>query len=192
MRAKGCKTIGMDFSEHSLRIARSSGHLALPADETGWSQIAQGSVDFVRMNHVLEHLYEPAQVLRRLRARMAPGAVLHIAVPNPDGLSARLYGRYWFGLDCPRHVIFFPLHTLRAWLEHLGFSILEVITEPAAKDFIRSQALQARHRYGMEYGDLDQLGRREDLRGKAALPVLFARLIGLPDRFHVFAARPAT
>jgi hypothetical protein len=44
----------------------------------------------------------------------------------------------------------------------------------------------------MDYGDLDQLGNREDLRGKAALPVLLAQLIGLPDRIHVFAARPAS
>jgi hypothetical protein len=185
-------TIGMDFSEHSLRAAQGGGHRALPADEAGWSEIAQGSVDFVRMNHVLEHLYEPTQVLRRLHAKMGAGAVLHIAVPNPDGLSARLYGRYWFGLDCPRHVIFFPLHTLGGWLEQLGFRVLEVVKEPAAKDFIRSRALLARHRYGMDYGDLDQLGNREDLRGKAALPVLLAQLIGLPDRIHVFAARPAS
>jgi SAM-dependent methyltransferase len=189
MRAQGCSTVGMDLSERTLEEVRSRGHVALPAVSVGWNAIADSSVDFVRMNHVLEHLYCPEEVLLRLRSKMRPGARLHIAVPNPEGLSARLFGRYWHGLDCPRHVILFPPRVLATWLDRLGFSKRQVLHEPLYKDFIRSQARAWRRRQGADAAVLDELISSPLRRLLAALPVLVATLAGFPDRFHLIAER---
>jgi hypothetical protein len=120
---------------------------------------------------------------------MSSGGVLHISAPNPDGLSARLYGRHWHGLDCPRHVILFPPKVLSRWLNDLGFRLLEVVREPVTKDLIRSKALMTQHRYAQHRADVNKLITREDERAKAALPVLLGRFMGLNDRFHIFVAR---
>ena len=189
MRARGYATIGMDFSDISLGIVRGNGHRALPANEAGWGEIADGSLEFVRMNHVIEHLYEPGEVLKRLYSKMSPGGVLHISAPNPDGLSARLYGRHWHGLDCPRHAILLPPKVLSRWLNDLGFRLLDVLREPVTKDLIRSKALMNQHRHARHREDVNNLITREDERAKAAVPVLLGRLIGLHDRFHTFVAR---
>ena len=47
MRAQGCTTVGMDFSERALDEVRSKGHVALPAAAAGWDAVADSSVDFV-------------------------------------------------------------------------------------------------------------------------------------------------
>ena len=44
-----------------------------------WDEVADESLDLVRLNHVLEHLYNPKDALRALRVKMNPGARLHIA-----------------------------------------------------------------------------------------------------------------
>lgn len=52
--------------------------------------------DVCLMLDVLEHLREPAAVLRQLaRDRLAPGAVLMATFPNADGCSRRLLGPFW-------------------------------------------------------------------------------------------------
>lgn len=189
MRAQGCTTVGMDFSERALDTVRSKGHVALPAVPAAWDAVADSSVDFVRMNHVLEHLYHPADVLERLRTKMRQGARLHIAVPNPEGLSARLFRRHWHGLDCPRHVILFPPAVLATWLDQLGFTTRRILHEPLYKDFIRSQARAWRRHEGADGAALDELMSAPFRRVLAVLPVLAATLAGFPDRFHVIAER---
>jgi SAM-dependent methyltransferase len=189
MRKTGCKTIGMDFSVRALEVARSKGHLALPANEDGWSAVDDDSVDFVRMNHVLEHLYRPAEVLKHVHQKMRPGARLHIAVPNPDGISAKLYRRHWHGLDCPRHVILFPPRVLVNWLGDLGFRVRRLLYEPLTKDLIRSQALARRDAQVSGATNVDELMFRPIRVAAALMPVLVATLAGFPDRFHVIAER---
>jgi hypothetical protein len=179
----------MDFSAHALSIVEQKGHRALLASAVGWKSISDESVDFVRMNHVLEHLYNPVDVLQNIRRTMTRHAVLHIAVPNPRGLSARIFRRYWLGLDCPRHVMLFPPVTLGRLLQRAGLEVERTVPEALTKDHIRSWAYWLRARGMIETFEPDVYIRRTLLRLAAGLPMLVAHPFGLADRFHVFARR---
>jgi len=63
-RAKkfGCMTIGMDFSVQALEQVRNRGHKAILVDDEAWNSLGTDTIGFVRMNHVIEHLYQPEQV----------------------------------------------------------------------------------------------------------------------------------
>ena len=45
------------------------------------------------------------------------------SVPNAASVDAHLFGKYWIGLDAPRHMSVFHLGTLRQLLEATGYSI---------------------------------------------------------------------
>ncbi len=104
-RKWGWKTTGMDFSEFAVEQALASGHRAFLLSANVWNEIADNSIDLIRMNHVLEHLYDPREVLANLYSKLKPGGRMHIAVPNPGSMSANIYRRFWFSLDCPRHIM---------------------------------------------------------------------------------------
>jgi predicted SAM-dependent methyltransferase len=55
--------------------------------------------------HSLEHLPNAGEELERVVDLLAPDGVLLIAVPNSDGLQARILGDRWFALDLPRHLV---------------------------------------------------------------------------------------
>ena len=133
----GCETIGADFNADVLAGVAARGHRAVQASDVD-TVIPRASVDLVVMNHVLEHLYAPADTLRALKRAMQPGAVIDIATPNPVGLSSKTFGAHWFGLDAPRHIILFAPSVAAELLRTCGFHDVRVIGKPVTKDYLRS------------------------------------------------------
>lgn len=73
--------------------------------------------DFIRLNHVLEHMAHPVQELARVRNMMHDGSVLHIEVPNfQEYCRSKSPGNiFHFG-----HIYNFDGHTLRATAAKAG------------------------------------------------------------------------
>jgi 2-polyprenyl-3-methyl-5-hydroxy-6-metoxy-1,4-benzoquinol methylase len=76
--------------------------------------------------HVLEHLPRPGLYLAETRRLLARDGLLVVEVPNFEGLTARLFGRHWFGLDLPRHLYHFSPRSLAMLLAAHGFSVVKV------------------------------------------------------------------
>lgn len=189
MKKLGCRTVGMDFSAPLLERIQSHGHRAVPVTELGWSSLAPGSVDFVRANHVFEHLFTIEETLAMLFSRLKRGGVIHIALPNPEGLSALLFRRYWHGLDCPRHAVLYPSSTLTRLLKRAGYTVREIVSEPLTKDHIRSWAYLLRSLGLTSRQSPDQYVDKPLLRCLAAIPAAAGLKLNRPDRFHVIAVK---
>ena len=123
-QTRGFAPLGCDLSpaicrrvERNTGIRMHCGHLESLPD--------QQRSDVIVMNHVLEHVSDPKSLLKAARARLKPGGVLHLAVPNVAAWEARLAG--WNSYE-PYHLLYFTPRTLRATVEDVGFEILEVNT----------------------------------------------------------------
>lgn len=90
--------------------------------------------DAVVMNHVLEHLSDPIETLKEVRARMSPTSWLHVAVPNISAWEARF--PRWTAYE-PYHLAYFNAASLRKAMERAGFRIAECLTvEPFSGWFL--------------------------------------------------------
>lgn len=134
----GCVTIGTDFAEDVLAEVRSRGHRVVTQAEGGLDAIAGASVDVVRLSHVIEHLYDPGDMLVKLQAKLKPGGMIHLATPDPEGPSIRQFKENGLGLDAPRHIMLFTPRRLQALAEKSGFTSFQVILEPTVWDWMRS------------------------------------------------------
>jgi 2-polyprenyl-3-methyl-5-hydroxy-6-metoxy-1,4-benzoquinol methylase len=186
-KQSGWDTVGADFSPHVVANIEGAGHTAVLVDDDVWDKLPTGSFDVVRLNHVVEHLYDPRAVLQHLIALLKPGGRLHLATPNPAGGAARMFGRHWWGLETPRHIVLFPPQTLRALVLDAGASSADVVHEFVTKDMTRSLSYAVRRTLR---ADDTQLGDGSRLVNRAAAPLagLLARS-GHADRYHVFAVR---
>lgn len=188
-REQGWQTLGMDFSEQAVNQVHQSGHKAYLVSPAAWDEIADHSLDFVRMNHVLEHIYSPREVLSVIKAKMKPGATLHIALPNPNSITARIFRSRWWGLECPRHVILYSPAGLKHLLRELGFTVHKVIHETITKDFARSLGYFA-YDYGrIRHDEIEQMMHRPELSKLLYIPARFAARTGVADRFHTFVKK---
>ena len=86
----GCHYTGADIQRYNLGGADDAAMDAfylLGADGSGYSAIPGASYDLVILNHVLEHMTEPAPILAALCAKLKPGGYIWIAFPSLRSLG---------------------------------------------------------------------------------------------------------
>jgi SAM-dependent methyltransferase len=74
-------------------------------------ETAEGGWDAIMFHHSFEHLADPAETLRQVQAKLAPGGRCLIRLPLADSEAWARYGVDWVQLDAPRHLF---LHTRRS------------------------------------------------------------------------------
>ncbi len=79
--------------------------------------------DVITFWHVLEHVHRLNETIERAAALLNPGGRILIAVPNPDSLDARQFGRFWAAYDLPRHLYHFTPDTITRLFAKHGFGL---------------------------------------------------------------------
>ena len=79
--------------------------------------------DLIVIWHVLEHLPDPVDCLRKCRQLLVDGGSLFIEVPNFASFQSRLFKSNWFHLDLPRHLFHFTPGSLQKQLNAEGFEL---------------------------------------------------------------------
>ena len=79
-------------------------------------------VDLIVLRHVLEHLDDPSDTLRRCAAMLSESGQIYIEVPNARCAMAALLGSKWVHWYVPRHLQHFSKTSLEACLKQAGLS----------------------------------------------------------------------
>jgi SAM-dependent methyltransferase len=96
-------------------------------------ELPRASFDCVRLEHVLEHVVDPVDCLRRLRTALRPGGVVVLVVPNYGCWSARVSGPRWPALYLPHHLWHFTEASLRHVASAAGLRVARVVKQPMAE-----------------------------------------------------------
>jgi 2-polyprenyl-3-methyl-5-hydroxy-6-metoxy-1,4-benzoquinol methylase len=86
------------------------------------------SFDVITCFDVLEHLYEPRQVMAKVREWLKPGGIFYVFLPNVDSAEARVFGSYWCGLELPRHLFHFSPPSLKYLAKSQGLEEVSLVT----------------------------------------------------------------
>jgi len=107
--AAGWRAEGTEVSAAAVEFGRARGwtlHRGVLDD----APVEPGSLDVLTLFEVLEHVQDPAGLLRQCAARLRPGGLLYLTTPNMGSLSRRILGAGWSVISRD-HV---SLHTARA------------------------------------------------------------------------------
>jgi len=124
MQRLGWNVYGVDVSDIAVDVARA--RIGSPQVYVGTIESLEQSLDkfdLITMNHSLEHMAYPNSTLHAVYQRLTGNGMLKVTVPDVSGFEARVFGRYWVGLDVPRHLVDFSKRTLIAVLQENGFHI---------------------------------------------------------------------
>ncbi len=124
MQALGWRVSGIELDPVAAATARTVTPDVTVGDPAEITLPAAG-FDLVTAFHVVEHLPDPTAALRNMLAWLAPGGLMIVEVPNVGGWGGALFGRFWSGLDFPRHLIHFTPATMRALVERCGGVVVD-------------------------------------------------------------------
>ncbi len=123
MQEDGWDVAGQEFSEISASYASDIYGIDVRTGELKDCEYESESFDVVNINHVLEHLENPDQVIAECYRILKKGGLLVTAVPNIDSLQGLFGKKHWFQLDLPCHLYHFSSKSLFDLLQKNSFKV---------------------------------------------------------------------
>jgi len=133
----GWELYGLDNSELACRNTEAKGFKVFCGDILDIN-MPEGFFDEVYLGQVIEHTSDPRKTAIKLSKIMKKGGTLTIITPNVESFAAKLFGRFWFALEVPRHLFLFSAKTLSKLLKESGFAVESIIYDHEPKTAIRS------------------------------------------------------
>ena len=122
---------GVEVSPNEAEKARlsSGGHISVC--EFLDAPLTPSTFDVITCFHVLEHLHQPWEVMRRVWELLKPGGVFFVQCPNIESVEAYIFRSYWYPLELPRHLYHFSPKSLKVLATAMGFQDDLLITRAA-------------------------------------------------------------
>ena len=143
MRALGWNVSGVDPDPAAVTRGQSMG---LPIYAGTIADVPNHlHYDVITLNHVMEHVSDPVEVLRECGKRLRPqtGKIV-ITTPNARSLGHRWFRRHWRGLEVPRHFIIFSPRALADCVTRSGLEVSRIRTETRLSRMIYQRSVCAR------------------------------------------------
>jgi 2-polyprenyl-3-methyl-5-hydroxy-6-metoxy-1,4-benzoquinol methylase len=122
-RARNFDVTGIEFSEIAARYGREQLGLNVITDpDAALPQLPDAHYDLVTAWAVIEHTRRPREVLEQLTAKLAPGGVLCLTLPNLRCWRYLIERGRWFNIANPTHLIFFDRACITRLLGELGLA----------------------------------------------------------------------
>lgn len=165
LKGQAWKLYGIEMSPSAAAQAEASSGAKIFVGDILEAPFERESFDVITCFDVLEHLYEPSHVVKRVSEWLKPGGVFYILVPNIESWEARLFHSYWYGLELPRHLF----HYSPASLRHLGRTVgleelsIETGRNPAFEYSVRYVCDELLEKLGRKPTPLAQDNRKASL-----------------------------
>lgn len=118
----GWQTLGIETAKERADFSKEKYGLEVMEEYYQSGKIADGEFDVISLNHVLEHLPQPIQLLQELTEKnLKPGGVLIVEVPNLESWQSHIAGNKWMHLDIPKHLTHWNEQVLTQKITALGF-----------------------------------------------------------------------
>lgn len=112
---------GVEMSDYAAQQARMK--LGLTNVLTGTLEnntFLDNFFNVITLNHVIEHVPNPKETLSEIKRILKPNSLLIITTPNTDSLLFKIFKKFWFALETPRHLNLFSERTLLEIINSVG------------------------------------------------------------------------
>ncbi|MCE9599141.1 MAG: class I SAM-dependent methyltransferase [Spirochaetia bacterium] len=127
MAERAWRSRGIELSRSAGTVARKRGLDVTIGDFLTSSELSPSSYDLVSFWASIEHMHDPASVLRRAYEILKPGGRMLLSTCR-YGILARIRGKDWRYMNVPEHLYFFSLRGLSKMARGIGFQVVRTVT----------------------------------------------------------------
>lgn len=148
----GWEVTGLEIDIDAVKVSRSHGLNVIEGDYRQLAKIPN-NFDCIVCSHVLEHVYDPVEMLNLLMGKLSSNGVLLLSLPNSQSYVREKFGENWRGLEAPRHIAIPSLSWLREYLISKGYSVeqmpaLHDLTSVASNQIMTARAKKTKVNFG--------------------------------------------
>lgn len=143
--------------------------------------------DVVIMSMVLEHLYNPFQVLDNISKTLKPNGQLLFSIPYYNGIEYKIFGKYSYGLQLPTHICFPTKRILNFFLIKNGFKDIKFYHHSFERDICASATFKYEETGKWIY---KFIGKNKIIKKLLIKPlVMILALLGMTGRISIYAKK---
>lgn len=131
MKALGWDVQGQDLDPSAVAQAREKLGSRVHLGQLRDIGFANEKFDYITLNHVIEHVHDPVDLLSECRRILKRGGVLVAVTPNAKSFGHQYFDSHWRGLEPPRHIHLFSPSAMEAAASRAGFERIRVWTSIA-------------------------------------------------------------
>jgi 2-polyprenyl-3-methyl-5-hydroxy-6-metoxy-1,4-benzoquinol methylase len=179
LKGQSWELYGIEMSRPTAEQAEANSGAKVFVGDILEAPFERESFDVITCFDVLEHLYEPRRVIKRVSEWLKPGGIFYILVPNIESWEARLFHSYWYGLELPRHLFHYSPESLRHLGRAVGLQELSIETgrNPAFEYSVRYVYDELLQKLGRERAPLAKANKRASLPWRGVRKVFRATLL---------------
>lgn len=136
LKKKGFDVEGVEIDQKAIDIAEQKYGFKIFSGDIRELNFPLQSFDFIIMNHVLEHVFDPISFLRECGRIVKKGGKIILTTPNFDSYTHKFFKEYWRGLEPPRHLYLYSIKSLEVLCEKAGLVKNKIWTSTAKTEFI--------------------------------------------------------
>jgi 2-polyprenyl-3-methyl-5-hydroxy-6-metoxy-1,4-benzoquinol methylase len=118
----GWRVTGFDIDQKAVNKARSRGLVDVRLGGFETVQQASDCFDAITVSHVIEHVYNPKELIANCYRLLNPGGYFWIETPNINSFGHSKFKGDWRGLEPPRHLQLLSWNLLKVMLYEAGFN----------------------------------------------------------------------
>lgn len=116
----GWSAFGVDFDDIAVQEAKAEG-LSVVHGSVDAARTFGHKFDAISLSHVIEHVPDIQGTLAVCFEILEDQGFIYLEFPNPQCDSRRKFGRYWRGLEAPRHLCIPSKTAIQNILQNIGF-----------------------------------------------------------------------
>jgi len=178
LQTLGWQVEGLDVDAMAVQQARSKG-LKIHQGDLKSQRYEADSFDIITLNHAIEHVRRPLELMEECCRILKPGGRLVIYTPNIESWGHRVFQETWLHLDPPRHLFLFSGAAITELLKRAGFKSFSSATsaEGALGSYQANRAIAATGRYHLGSNS----GRYEQVMGRLFFWLESAMIVRRPN-----------
>ncbi len=137
LNAMGWDAQGVEFDKVAVDVCRNSG-LSVFHGDLHTAGFPDQSFDMVSARHVIEHVPDPEKFMAEIARILRPSGYFYAKTPNSKALGRKVFGRYWYPNDVPRHLVLFSIANLTAMAQRHGMKRTKAKIQTSPKAVLNS------------------------------------------------------
>lgn len=135
LQGLGWQVEGIDIDPVAVESARKRG-FTVHRGTLMEQKYPDNKFDAITMSHLIEHVPQPAELLRECFRILKPCGQVVIVTPNADSFLHRVFKANCMILEPPRHLHIFTISGLRRLVKESGFRNVQVTTSIRIVDYV--------------------------------------------------------